>query len=1189
MNVSRALLRKAGLVAGIGVVLLAWRGVAQFPPPNPCQVSYQQFDLDGDLSMDLDWNLFICTWPVDTRDELFTPVGGTQFWRSTDTNRIPLGAMVGGGNEHELQIAAGYEPVRKENGENWFAVTVQDGGGGLRHGWIQWPSALPGPSRAEFASGTNQPIALGLPDMPRWLPWLDAGQEELPPLPPGLNGGALLTLQRSPSGFSFGVVALAAATEGTLYGIGLDRRELNFSFQWSAYLFSVNPEGGQFRRLTRLTTNETTQPEYSLTMTKQGRLLVGKANGSLLRFDPATQELSKLRGYPGLLSPVQELSDGKLYSSTDKQLVVMDPDGQLARGLALGNTVLRQFNAGLVEDAGGWIYLVAQSGGQANAGGILRCRKDGSQATVFLSFSALAGSPADHLPSKEILPTLVKSPICLAKDGSFFGTLRGGYDTMVYRVTSEGVPSVVFYNQWKFGSSVVVTNGLGGFSWEGPYSRGMVGGFTEGTDGRLYGMAQPQFIRDYPSLMSAVMRVQVPGATLETLSQDSRLQNLDFSSGAGFSQRSFSWVRGAEGVLYGGTHQGIVSFYPGRNGVQPVYRTDGRGYAIVPLGPLLQDGQGGYLSVSQGGGAYLEGLVASVRGDGTQGRILHSFSGGAGDVLRPSGFLALGDGIWIYGTSHRGDSYDFAPQLWRMHRDTGEIEVLSSLPGREDGRPVLPYGLLRGRNGLFYGTTPYGGAADLGTLYRYDPRENRVTVLHEFGTSAADRWQPWPELLEGTDGWIYGLGTGENLGPGSADGWFRIAADGSKYQILGTLDRTVGSELQITGGLTETSDHRFYWVRGLASLSPTTEPVVGQVLRGTLPKGGEASGEVEVVFENAAGEEPFVWPVGRLIELPRGDLVGLGRSPETAVYSLNPVTGVARGVHRWGMRGTHRWFTIADRFAGAVLEPDGSLVVPAFGAMVRIDPSVTAFPQPIPDVRVSGRYGDVMASTDSTSFFTNSLLLTGARHLPTGIRFVEPEDSVPFGGIQGQFMEFGTVDSEVYASDGAWPAQAVTNRVIFEIQRRPLLLTGPSTAWATGEIQSLPEGKVDGLVLSDSGQVVVQWKPEGGAEVTRPGTYRLVPDIQDPKERLRNYDVTVVPGSLVVVDRETRVVRDGGATYLEFPPLPNHRFVVSEATSLLGPWNPIHNTQGSATGANRWMLVPSADGGARYYRIEATY
>ena len=1203
MNVSRALLRKAGLVAGIGVVLLAWRGVAQFPPSlDPCQVSYERFDLDGDFALDLDWSLMVCTWsveppspefpPTTSREERFTPMGGTRTWKSTDTKRIPLGTLVGGGVEGAFQVAAGFEPVRAENGDNWYAVTVQDVGGGQRHGWIQWPSPVSGSARAEFARSTNQPIALGLPDSPRWLPRLDAGPMEFPPSPPDLNGGALLTLQGGEGGFSFGVVALAAATNGTLFGIGLDRRDLppaGLGFQWSAYLFSVNADGSQFQRLKRLTTNETDQPEFSLTMTKQGRLFAAKANGPLLRFDPATQGLARVQGFPGLRSPIHELSDGRLYSSTDTQLVAMDSNGGAARGMSLGNSGLRQFRAGLVEDIGGWIYLVAQTGGDGNAGGILRCRKDGTEASVFLPFSALAGSPSDHLPTRETLATLAKSPLCPGSDGGLFGTMRGRYDNMVYRVTPEGVPSVVLYNQWRFGPSTVFTNRLGGFSWEGPYVRGMVGGFTEGADGGLYGIAQPLSEGDYPILMPAVMRIQVPDATLETLSQDSGLLNWEPLSGAGFSQRAFSWVRGAEGILYAGTHQGIVSILPGRNGVQPVYRTDATGNFFNSIGPLLQDGQGGYLSVNPHGGAYREGLVASVKGDGTQGRILHSFSGGADDVLRPSGFLALGDGIWIYGTSHRGDSYDFAPQLWRMRRDTGEIEVLASLPGREDGRPVLPYGLLRGRNGLFYGTTPYGGAADLGTLYRYDPRENRVTVLHEFGTSAADRWQPWPELLEGTDGWIYGLGTGENRGPGSADGWFRIAADGSKYQILGTLDRTVGSELQITGGLTETSDHRFYWVRGLASLSPTTEPVVGQVLRGTLPKGGEASGEVEVVFENAAGEEPFVWPVGRLIELPRGDLVGLGRSPETAVYSLNPVTGVARGVHRWGMRGTHRWFTIADRFAGAVLEPDGSLVVPAFGAMVRIDPSVTAFPQPIPDVRVSGRYGDVMASTDSTSFFTNSLLLTGARHLPTGIRFVEPEDSVPFGGIQGQFMEFGTVDSEVYASDGAWPAQAVTNRVIFEIQRRPLQLTGPSTAWATGEIQSLPEGKVDGLVLSDSGQVVVQWKPEGGAEVTRPGTYRLVPDIQDPKERLRNYDVTVVPGGLVVVDRETRVVRDGGATYLEFPPLPNHRFVVSEATSLLGPWNPIHNTQGSATGANRWMLVPSADGGARYYRIEATY
>ena len=37
--------------------------------------------------------------------------------------------------------------------------------------------------------------------------------------------------------------------------------------------------------------------------------------------------------------------------------------------------------------------------------------------------------------------------------------------------------------------------------------------------------------------------------------------------------------------------------------------------------------------------------------------------------------------------------------------------------------------------------------------------------------------------------WIYGLGTGENQGSGSADGWFRIAPDGSGYQVPGLSTR----------------------------------------------------------------------------------------------------------------------------------------------------------------------------------------------------------------------------------------------------------------------------------------------------------------------------------------------------------------------------------------------------------------
>ena len=1148
------------------MLLLLCRGSAQFPPPNPCAFIYESLDFDGDLRPDLEWmEAQGCGFEFKT----LTLAPGTSFWRSVDTNRIPWGAPVGSPEGHDFQSLSEYAPVNFGTGANVFAITVQDPGGGQRHGWIQRPTLYDSLSRAEFARGTNEPMGLGLPGSPRWLPRLSSGQEELAEPNVNQGDGVLLSLQRRDSGFNLGVVALAAATNGTLYGIG----HSSLDSKWIAHLFSVNPDGSHFQTLAHLSTNTGAQPDYGLTMTTKGYLFVHPSSGVLRRYDTTTGALKRFSTYPALRAPLRELSDGNLYSTTSFALVVLNPIGESIRVLSLGNHGLWSLESGVVEGPDGWIYLMAKSGGEGNAGGILRCRKDGTSCTVWFPFAALAGSPQDHLPSTKFLEAAVKSPLCLARDGNFYGTVSDGVDNLVYRVTPDARPSIVHFNHLTGRPALVFTNGLGGRTWEGSSLHVLWGGFTEGDDGHLYGVALPAFHWFQPSMPPAVVRIQVPDGALETLSQDSFLQ-------------SGPWVRGAEGVLYAGTRQGIASFLPGKNGVRPVCRTDSVQWNPSPLGTPLRDGQGGYHAVVPFGGAFQEGFVASVNGDGTQGRILHSFSGGRGDVLRPSGFLVAGDGDWIYGTSHQGDSYEFAPQLWRMHRETGEIEILATLPGREDGRPTLTYGLMRGRNGFFYGTTPYGGAADLGTLYRYDPVQNQITVLHEFGVSPGDQWQPWPELLEGTDGWIYGLGTGENVGPGSADGWFRIAADGSEYRILERLDRPLGSELKITGGLTEASDHRFYWVRGISSMPISTARVTGQILRGTLLEAG--SGHLDVVFESAVGKEPFLWPVGRLIELPSGQFVGLGCSQWTAVYSLDPATGDVRRVHRWGMRGTGRSLASTGRFAGAVLESDGSLVVPARDAIVRLNISSTPVPEAIPDASVPASYGSSAGNVDSTLFFRSSFYLSGARDLPAGVQFSGPSDFNSFGYLSGSYMESGRITSEVYTTDGTWPGTVITNRVVFDVRPAPLKLKGPKATWITGEPTALPAGIVEGLIWQDMQRVVIGWKPESGP-ADHAGTYRLVPDIQDPEGRLRNYDVTVVEGSLVVVDRETRVVRDGGATYLEFPPLPDHRFVVSEATSLLGPWNPIHNTQGSATRVNRFRLVPPADGRERFYRIEVTY
>jgi len=63
--------------------------------------------------------------------------------------------------------------------------------------------------------------------------------------------------------------------------------------------------------------------------------------------------------------------------------------------------------------------------------------------------------------------------------------------------------------------------------------------------------------------------------------------------------------------------------------------------------------------------------------------------------------------------------------------------------------------LIKGSDGNFYGTTYYGGAAGLGTLFKMDSR-GTITTLHSFSACASDGCYPASALVEGADGALYG-------------------------------------------------------------------------------------------------------------------------------------------------------------------------------------------------------------------------------------------------------------------------------------------------------------------------------------------------------------------------------------------------------------------------------------------------
>ena len=80
--------------------------------------------------------------------------------------------------------------------------------------------------------------------------------------------------------------------------------------------------------------------------------------------------------------------------------------------------------------------------------------------------------------------------------------------------------------------------------------------------------------------------------------------------------------------------------------------------------------------------------------------------------------------------------------------------VLHDFNGPPDG--AAPYGALTlASDGFFYGTTQYGGASDLGTVFRTDAAGN-LSILYEFGSVADDASRPAGALLEASDGRFYG-------------------------------------------------------------------------------------------------------------------------------------------------------------------------------------------------------------------------------------------------------------------------------------------------------------------------------------------------------------------------------------------------------------------------------------------------
>jgi uncharacterized repeat protein (TIGR03803 family) len=203
--------------------------------------------------------------------------------------------------------------------------------------------------------------------------------------------------------------------------------------------------------------------------------------------------------------------------------------------------------------------------------------------------------------------------------------------------------------------------------------------------------------------------------------------------------------------------------------------------------------------------------------------------------------------------------------------------------------------LVQGSDGALYGMTRYGGNFKTGVIFRIETT-GAYRVLKHLST-ATDAAYPRGNLVQGRDGWLYGMApTGVNYNGVI----FKLKPDGSSFSIIRKMNTSVdGGDPH--GSLIQGRDGFFY---GLATLYG------GSGYAGTAFKMA-SNGDLTVIKRFTEATEGG-WLFGSLIQAPDGALYGMasqgGKNTKGTIFKLvgstltvlSHLNGINQGSEPWG-------------------------------------------------------------------------------------------------------------------------------------------------------------------------------------------------------------------------------------------------------------------------------------------------
>lgn len=500
-----------------------------------------------------------------------------------------------------------------------------------------------------------------------------------------------------------------------------------------------------------------------------------------------------------------QASDGALYGTTvgggsaggSGTVFKLNPDGS-------GYAVLHSFNfaahdgaapqASLLEGTDGALYGVASSGGTNNAGVVFKLNKDGTGYNILHNFRQGNGDGWDP-----------QSGLLEGSDRALYGTTpNGGTNNRgtIFRINEDGTGYTILHS---------LTGSLG-------VTTHMVGPLLEDS-GALYGTTSAGGSNN----VGTVFKLNLDGSGFAVLRQFS-------TSGDDGSSPQAGLLLASDGAVYGSTFLGGA----GNKGTIFKLQTDGSQYGVIAsFSASAGDGAGPegvvfgtngllYGTTRFGGGTGL-GTVFMVSTAGSY-EVLHSFSGTNGDGSTPEGSAMLASDGVLYGTTALGGS-NKAGVLFRLNQDGTGYQVMYSF-GATNGDVKNPEaGLIEGSDGQLYGTSWYGGSTGNGTVFKFSRDFTTYSIVHSF--TGADGSGLWTRVIQGSDSVIYGTAYG-----GGTNGYgtvFKVNPDGSGFAVLHYFSAGKGPDgANPAAELLEGSDGFLY---GTTTAGGTNSPSGGTIFK----------------------------------------------------------------------------------------------------------------------------------------------------------------------------------------------------------------------------------------------------------------------------------------------------------------------------------------------------------------------